>query len=555
MGNNVIRIRKRDGFEESFDALRLSESLQSASGDVLPEGGWLGRLVHQVRQHFSSRVSAVETAEISVLCVRLLRASGLEEASLAYQDFRFAMDTAVSQLRVHTGKGAHAKSGPWDRSRLALSLVRERYLENTVARQVAHSVERRFSMAGQVHLTGRFVAAAVDNECRTLGLAPSSLYAEEVGIDRGQLRAWLGGDCMPASANPCASSAPWMGAPGQDPRQPLGEEVLARFALEEVLSKVQADAMTAGHFALPALGDWLRPARNRLRPSPGESETDFWKRVRREKSSAREIQVFWPRVFPWTQLTVDAPPWLDGVTHRVRLGTSCSKLALQWIRAGHWVSLPLAAFAQAADVHQKDLAESGKCTLSWQPPHRLPPPADRAMQTLDGFAVVNVGGLAQSLTTPSLSGWIQSVQTASDLAAQSVAALCARGQGCGYPRATLFPVGLSSALQRLFPGDELRSDRVRRQLLSLRHIMEQSLRQAQLRSTPASPPHPGPVGIRLAELEGRPPHQAYSWGWSLPKDSGLPSVTSFDTSPWLEFPAAVAHADSSWIKHQTPSCT
>ena len=343
--------------------------------------------------------------------------------------------------------------------------------------------------------------------------------------------------------------------PRQPPRQPLGAEVLARFAVEEVLSKTQADAMTAGHFALPNLGDWLRPVRNRFRPTQGESEADFWKRVRSLKASAREIQIFWPRAFSWTQLTLDAPLWLEGVTHQVRLGTSCPQLALQWVHAGHWVHLPLAAFSQANATDQKDLAESGKCTLSWQPPRRLPPPADRAMQTLDGFAVINVGGLAQSLTSSQLSDWIQNVQTASTLAAQSVAALCARGRGCDYPRATLFPVGLSSALQRLLPGDALRSDRVRRQLLTVRHVMEQSLRQAKLRPTPAAPPHPGPVGIRLSELEGRPPHQAYSWGWNLPTDSGLPSKVSFDISPWLEFPVAVAYADSSWIKHQSSSCT
>lgn len=554
MKKSVIRVRKRDGFEESFDAIRLSESLQSAADDWIPEGGWLGQLVRQIRNQLGQRGEAVETERMAGMCEALLRSSGLIEAADSYLEYRVAMEQGVAKMRVHTGQGRRTQSAAWDRSLLARQLVQDRYLEYATARLVARSVERRFALSGQVHMTGKFVAAAADNECRTLGLSPQGMNQDYVGVERNQLRAWLGGDALPITGTGGGGVSLTLSSPGTDSRVLLGEEVLARFALEEVLSAEESEALARGDFFLPQLGDWLRPARIRLRPGKGEGEMEFWARVREAKGNCRELQVFIPGSWDWSLQSEQAPEWLQGFG-RLRLGTSSASLASVWARKDQWVRMPLSAFLQAAPELRQALAAAQRCILIWQPPRRLPPAADQTHQILDGAAVINLGGPARLAGPGKAEQFLKGVRIQANVASKSLAALASRGLGRDYPRATLLPAGLVPALGHLFPGDSFASDRVRRLLLSLRQAMENGLRGAGLRPTDLAPPHSGTAGIRLSELEGIPPHEAYSCGWGLPVASGLPSPSSFDTAPWLEFPAAVVQDNPTWAAKHTTSCT
>ena len=160
----VSRVRKRDGSEESFDGPRLADSLRAAVDEALPEDGWAEQMVESIRVQLGPREEAVETAEIARLAVKTLRSCGLDDAARAFRSFRRAVERAVAKLRVHTRQGRDARTRPWDRSRLALSLVRDRYLESATARRVAALVERRLVMADLGHVTGRLVSALADNE-------------------------------------------------------------------------------------------------------------------------------------------------------------------------------------------------------------------------------------------------------------------------------------------------------------------------------------------------------------------------------------------------------
>ncbi|MAW59438.1 MAG: hypothetical protein CMJ94_01240 [Planctomycetes bacterium] len=541
MARLVSRVRKRDGTEESFDGPRLADSLRAAVDDALPDDGWAEQLVETIRVALGPREQAVETAEIARVVVRTLRECGQVEAARAYRGFRRAVERAVAKLRVHTRQGRDSRTAPWDRARLAHSLLLARHLENSTARRVAALVERRLVMADLGHVTGRLVAAMADNECRSLGLRSDPLSSEAVGIDRSELRAWLGGDCLPS-----VLGSPRVGPEGQDPRPALGEELLARFALEEVLSGPQSEAMALGMFALPGLGDWLRPARVLLRRDPDEAEMEFWDRVRAEQNTARELQVFIPHSADWQDATVDAPRWLAAPNRRLRLATTHGELAAAWSRAGHWVQLPAASFAAASDELRQELADAGTVVLSWSPPRRLPPVAVRQREIVQGCAVVNLARAALEAGSADGPAFREELEEAIDLACRSLQSLARRAGAEEHARVVLLPGGLPTALRTLFPSEQLAGDQVRRTVLGIRTLFERRAHEVGLRLVHTAPPHPGPTGMRLAELDGLPPERAYASDWSQRSADGLPALSAFDTAPWLEFPAAAALQEPTW---------
>lgn len=544
MARLISRVRKRDGSEESFDGPRLADALRAAVDDALPDDGWAEQMVETIRVDIGPREDAVETAEIARVAVKVLRGCGLDDAARAFRSFRRAVERAVAKLRVHTRHGRDARTRPWDRSRLAHSLMLDRYLELATARRVAALVERRLIMADLGHVTGRLVASMADNECRSLGLRSDPLAAESVGVDRRELRAWLGGDCLPS-----LFGAPRVGPEGQDPRPALGEELLARFAVEEVLSGPQSEALALGMFALPGLGDWLRATRVHLRREASEPEKEFWERVREELGTAREVQVFVPRGADWTALSVQAPGWLEGPGTRLRWYASDLELAAAWAEDGRWVQVPAADFAAGETAQRDRLTATGRVVLAWSPPRRLPPVETRRRERLHGCAVINLARAALEAGPWHAPEFQVELQESVDLACRSLQALAQRAGAPERPRVVLLPGGLPTALGTLMPGEAPGSDRMRRTVLSVRALFERGAQDAGLRLEHARPPHPGPTGMRLAELDGLPPERAYACDWSLRTDSGLPMTSAFDAAPWLEFPAAAALQSTQWLRH------
>jgi ATP cone domain-containing protein len=542
MAKLVSRVRKRDGSEESFDGPRLADSLRAAVAEEIDQEGWAEELVETVRVQIGPREESVPTAELARHVIRVLRACGLKSAARNFRTYRRALEEAVARLRVHTRKGRDSRSRPWDRHRLALSLVRDRYLEMSTARRVSALVERRLVMADLGHVTGRLVAAIADNECRSLGLRSDPLATEHVGVDRRELRAWLGGDCLPSILG-----HPRLGPEGQDPRPALGEELLARFALEEVLSAPQAEGLALGLFQLPALGDWMRPARLWLCPGPAESESAYWDRVRIAKTQASELQLHLPLQFECSALSHEGPVWLADSSTRLRLSTSNHELALVWADAGHWVSIPAAAFAQTPADRQEKLGLSDRVMVSWQPPRRLPSAAERMTQQIDGSAVINLAHAALEAGPWQPVVFQSQVAEALELSCRALLALSERAHGSEHPRISLLPCGLEPAMRSLFPDEKLSGDRIRRQVLSLRGLFEKHARSIGMRLDHVSPPHPGSAGMRLAELDGLPPASTYTCGWTLSTEGGVPDGASFDTAPWLQFPGLAALQNRSWL--------
>jgi hypothetical protein len=550
------RVRKRDGSEESFEELRLIESLESA----LEAGGESVDFARQFCETITLRLARlgedpVETQRIAEETLEVLERFGCAASARAYAEYRSDEQLLVQDLRVHGQGGRDERSAPWDRARLARSLVRDRYLEGLVARRVARRVERRSAALGIRHLTGRLVAALADNECRTLGLASGMPTPERLGLDRRHLRAWLGGACLPLGVGGVA--LPSLGPDKQDPRPALGEELLARFALEEVLTAPQRESWESGHFELLGLGDWLRPLCQRLRPGENEDEEAFWRRVEAQRPCTHELQVFLPERTRPGALARSAPTWLAGGSARLRLATSDPALALDWSRIGLWHAMPAAVFLGLPEPEREELCARGQTSIHWAPPQqRLPPAAEILCSTVDRAAVINLPVLARAAGPWEELSFLQALGDSLEHACQALSTLAMRAQADAFPRVALLPAGLELAMEILYPDPELRRARLRRSLLSLRDLFDRAPRRAGLRTDHFSPPHAEAAGARLADREACAGTDALQIGWCWSLESVEMVSLALDTAPWLELPSAWVHG-SPWAGRlrsgQTPS--
>jgi hypothetical protein len=532
---DLRRVVKRDGSEQSFDRLRLTESIEaalSASGEspVLAQ-----QFVETVWARSANDLGRVESARLGEEVVGALRLYDCKSAAEAYAWYRLEEEEILANLRVFTPKGREAASSSWERTRLARSLMRDLYLESNVARDVARRVERRLCALGNRHLTGRLVSALAENECRTMGLGSGPLHSERLGIDRQQLRAWLGGECLPSGVG--APGLPTLGPQGQDPRPLLGSELLARFALEEVFSAPQLEAWRCGRFDLLALGDWLRPLRLWLHPEPEESENDFWKRVAEARLLAHEVQVFWPGSRACTSISEMAPIWLTGPGVLLRFATSHPDLARVWAKEGIWFRLPAHTLLAAPEQASQELAASPTCLAQWQPPTRFPAQRELSERRLDQGAAVNLVTAAAEAGALKVDDFLRIVQESLDLACSAMAATCSRAHAGERPKVHLTPSGLPKAIDLLFPDASLRSVRTRRLILALRDRFERAAKAAGLRLEFTCPPHARASGARLAERCGIFGPRDFSCGWMPGPPSDEILSMAIDTAPWLEIPA------------------
>lgn len=542
------RVRKRDGSEVAFEELRLVESLEIALESAGEPEDHARQLAEVVSLRLAREaVDPAATERIAEVAAEVLAAYGCEDAAAAYKDYRVAEEELVADLRVHGQDGREEDSAPWDRARLARSLLRDRYLEGSVSRRIARRVERRAIAMGLRHLTARLVSALSDNECRTAGLSAAPPTPERLGLDRRHLRAWLGGACLPLGLG-ASGSLPSLGPDHQDPRPALGEELLARFALEEIFGSEERAGWNAGRFDVPGLGDWLRPACARLRPAEDEDEMGFWRRVAEHRTRAREIQVFLPTSFGAGARSAEAPEWLAGSGARLRCATSDPALAREWARAGAWHAMPAAAFLALPEAERRELADRRRTLLQWQPPQpRLPPAGERRQHLTHRVAVVNLLAAAEA-AGPWEEAMFHAAARESLRAACSALGLLARRADAdpeSLPRVTLLPAGIRRAAERLLPDPGIRAGRLRRLLLSLRDLFEREPRRAGLRAEHFAPPHVEAAGARLAARAGADSAGALEIGWCPGLESGEMAALAFDTAPWLEFPAEAVQ-DAPW---------
>lgn len=527
------RVRKRDGREESFELVRLSASMRAAIGYVEGDLELPLRLAEQIEGSVLGD-GTIETTDLAATAETMLAESAYPAAAIAYRKYRHQQSQSLQRVRVHTSHGRDDVARPWDRRRLALTLMRDRHLEMALAGQVARRVERRMLGTGSMHFTGRLVSALAENECRSLGLRADSLEAERVGLERRQLSAWLSGDCLPA-----ADGGPALTSPGRDPRALLGGQLLSRYALQDLLSGAQADAILDGRFEIPTLGDWTRPARILLRPVASESEDAFWRRVVDELGRAHEVQIHWPASRSWSGLTKRVPRWVERPDCRLRLFTDDPELAREWVLDGTWVRLNLDGFLHAPASLRSMLAESGRCLLSWNAGHD-PLRRARGIETVYGMAVLNMAAPARS--APSTSDFLDRIGESADLACATIKILAERAGGPARVTACLLPAGLSNAIACLL-GPGAGEDAATRLLLNIRERLRQAAGRAQLALSHYSPPHPESAGTRLALRDHFVEHGGYAVGWNPADASPIPPDAAFRSVPWLQFSAAAALHD------------
>lgn len=533
---DLRRVVKRDGSEQSFDRLRLTESIALA----LESGGDQAMLAQQfvetVWVRAANEIGRIESERLAEVVVEVFHHYNCTAAAEAYDWYRREESEIKAGLRVFTPSGKDSVSSTWERARVARSLMRDLYLESNVSRAVARRVERRLVALGSKHLTGRLVSALTENECRTMGLCGGPMHTENLGIERRQLRAWLGGECMPSEVG--APGLPSLGPQGQDARPLLGSELLARFALEEVFTAPQLEAWRAGRFDLIALGDWMRHLRLWLHPEPEESEAAFWKRVAEARLRTHEVQVFWPASRDHGDLSVQAPQWLTGPGMHLRFATSSIALAQKWAEAGVWHRVPAHPLLHAERKQAKALVALGKTSVQWQPPTRFPLASEMSERRLNQGAAIDLIQAAVDAGPLQVDAFLIQIQETLDLTCAALANVCARAKAGERPHVHLTPSGLPKALDLLFPDTALRSVRARRLILALRDHFERAAKKAGLRLEFTCPPHARATGFRLAERSGIFGPLEHGCGWMPGPLSHDTLSMALDSAPWLELPAA-----------------
>ena len=548
----IRRIRKRDGRLVDFDQERLAASLAAALRTAGLDDAYAPWLADGVALSLGTGLGVeegggepgvVDADRLHRAVAKALEDTGHPAAADAWRDWRLRRLAALERIRVHGEEQGIPAARSWDRARLARSLERRHRLDPDRARLLARRVEGRVLAAGWTQLDAALLEALVAAEARLLGWSCPAAGDRGLGPGRAELREWLAGEVLPGGAGDRRGS-PALLPPGHDLRPALGSELLARFALEELLPPAAARAVLGGEIDLPLLGDWTRPARILARPRTGgeeggaESETAFWERVARLRDTAHETQVYWPRGHPFSDLTVHAPRWLRHPHARIGLGTGDADLALAWLRQGFWVRMPRRALEEAPAARVRALMRERRLLLVWHPwAPRLSARQERPEAVVHAAAVVHLEAAARDCAEGATGTFLEEVARRIQLAARACRRLAERA-GMAEPwRLSLQPAGLPGACRRLLPGAG--PEELRPLLQALREAFHRLPRPAGFRVEHLAPPHSEGAGLRLAERQARQwrglADRALPVGWNPREDGQPPDPGLMAVIPWLEW--------------------
>jgi hypothetical protein len=538
ISRNLRRVRKRDGNNESFDIMKLADSVSAALAAVGANFKLALQFSETVQVRLAEKDKVVTTIELAAACSDVFESYEQHEAAAAYLQYRKEEEQAVAELRIIDVNDGLSH---FDRSRLALSFVRDQYIESSVARLVARRVERRLSFLGYVRISTDLISSLSDVESHSLGMRSISGKSSLLGVDRTSLNAWLGGACIPGQGR--CGSLPQMGPESQDLRPLIGEEVLSRFALEDILNTAHVTAFKAGEFDLYALGDWLRPTRMWLHPHADENEQQFFQRVAETRFQTHELQVFIPRSLELSDLAVQLPLWLQSPACRLRFSTSNGELAKKWSASGVWHSMPVSSFMRLSKEDAQLLVDGERTVVQWQPPRPMPNEADQSCRTLHRGAAINLALLATQVDAFDTNAFLERVSQTLSLVCDVFATLAVRAEHITHPRVNIVPAGLDLALDILYPDARLRVVKRSQLVLSLRSRFEKIASQNEVRLEHSLPPHSQSIGARLAERDDLKLSDAYEVAWAT-VDSDASLKLALDSAPWLELPAAILHNSS-----------
>ena len=277
-------IRKRDGRQVPFDALRITDAIFAAIQSV-GEGdrGLAEELAEAVtlhlEQHHADAVPGIE--DIQDLVERVLIETGharVAKSYILYRDERARLRDAL-RVRRQVEKGDYDTSDHpqvalgggeriegWSKARIAAALVREAGLDTDTATEVARSVEKKVFSSGVKTIPTSLIRELADNELFERGLQTSLHRQARVGIPKYDLEGILlegGKDVSTLSTR-------------------IGNRILKDYVLEEAFSKEVVQAHRLGSLHIHGLEAPLSllDATIRLPEGGGETDAEAMDRIR-----------------------------------------------------------------------------------------------------------------------------------------------------------------------------------------------------------------------------------------------------------------------------------
>ena len=125
ISRNLRRVRKRDGNDESFDIMKLADSVSSALAGVGANFKLALQFSETIQVRLAESDDVVTTVQLAETCSEVLREYDKGEAATAFMQYRSEEVQAVADLRIID---TNEDLSHFDRQRLALSFVRDQYI-------------------------------------------------------------------------------------------------------------------------------------------------------------------------------------------------------------------------------------------------------------------------------------------------------------------------------------------------------------------------------------------------------------------------------------------
>ena len=275
-GHGIERVRKRDGREVPFAGEKIQAAIQAAmeaTGE--PDPGFAGEVAQVVELTLEQRLAdeqesaeggasrplrAPHIEEIQDLVEKALMELGRPAVAKAYILYRDQRARIREALRVHPSSEGPGVTRPrvreaegvaeWSKGKIVAALMAEAELPRATAEEVAAAVERRIFASRLRRVTTGLVRELVSGELFERGLTRAIARQARIGLARGDVRAALRGRPL----------HPWTGAGTEqvperrEAARQLGEELLRRHVLDEVLGEGVAELHHAGDLHFEGLG-------------------------------------------------------------------------------------------------------------------------------------------------------------------------------------------------------------------------------------------------------------------------------------------------------------
>jgi hypothetical protein len=278
----LSRIVKRDGREVPFERARIRDAVARAQAAVGDDDPLFAEEVADVVTMTLERThapppedrspglpspSAPHVEEIQDLVELALVQMGRAPVAKAYILYRDRRSRLRELVRVERPAGAATPlvsdedgTAPWSRSHLARTLMGEAGLTRPVAEDVAERVEARVFGLGLGRVSSSLVRELAAGELAVMGLASALRQREPIGLSRHELRNLLAVPSPPATTSSAFPSV--KGDADDRPPEPvgravdraIGERVLRRYTLDDILGEQNADLFRAGELALAETG-------------------------------------------------------------------------------------------------------------------------------------------------------------------------------------------------------------------------------------------------------------------------------------------------------------